>query len=94
MAGRNAYAGLVDEQVLEFLYESLVAFSLQASETLAHLEGAASLLDRLRTLFPAERLDALEAMAGKIAGKPGSHPSTGARAPERPRTARHRPNRR
>ena len=76
-AGR-AYAGLVDEQVLEFLLVSLLAFSEARPERLAELEGALGLLERLERQFVAERLDELHAA-------PVASPATCARRPRPPR---------
>src|SRR5207244_9341201 len=56
---RRAYAGLVDEQVLEFLLVSLLAFQAARPERLGELEGALSLLERLERQFPPERLGQL-----------------------------------
>jgi hypothetical protein len=69
MAGRRAYAGLVDEQVLEFLLVSLLAFQAARPEQLAELEGAPSLIERLEGLFPGERLAGLREAAGRLAGQ-------------------------
>ena len=68
---RRAYAGLVDEQVLEFLLISLLAFQRARPEHLAELEGASTLLERLERQFPpraAERDCALAAdrLAGEL----------------------------
>jgi hypothetical protein len=68
MAGRRAYAGLVDEQVLEFLLISLLAFERARPEQLAELEGAPSLIERLEGLFPGERLANLQEAARRLAG--------------------------
>jgi hypothetical protein len=68
MAGRRAYAGLVDEQVLEFLLVSLLAFERARPERLAELEGAPSLIERLEGLFPGERLASLQEAARRLAG--------------------------
>jgi hypothetical protein len=68
MAGRRAYAGLVDEQVLEFLLISLLAFERARPEQLAELEGAPSLIERLEGLFPGERLASLQEAARRLAG--------------------------
>jgi hypothetical protein len=76
MAGRRAYAGLVDEQVLEFLLVSLLAFQRARPEQLAELEGAPSLIERLEGLFPGERLAALRTAADRLAGDiPSPRPS-------------------
>lgn len=69
MAGRRAYAGLVDEQVLEFLLVSLLAFERARPEQLADLEGAPSLIERLEGVFPGERLATLRATAARLAGE-------------------------
>jgi hypothetical protein len=65
---RQAYTGLVDEQVLEFLLVSLLAFNAARPEQLAELEGATSLLERLQHQFPRARLTELRAAAGRLAG--------------------------
>jgi hypothetical protein len=65
---RRAYAGLVDEQVLEFLLVNLLAFSTAWPERLADLEGSQGLLERLERQFPPERLAALRAAAARLAG--------------------------
>jgi hypothetical protein len=69
MAGRRAYAGLVDEQVLEFLLVSLLAFQAARPERLADLEGASSLIERLEGLFPGDRLASLREAAHRLAGE-------------------------
>jgi hypothetical protein len=66
---RRAYAGLVDEQVLEFLLVSLLAFQAARPERLGELEGALSLLERLEHQFPPERLGQLRAAAARLAGE-------------------------
>lgn len=65
---RRAYAGLVDEQVLEFLLVSLLAFGQAWPERLSELEGSAALLERLEHQFPPERLRELRAAANRLAG--------------------------
>jgi hypothetical protein len=87
-----AYAGLVDEQVLEFLLVSLLAFQQARPERLAELEGAHSLLERLERQFAAERLRALRAAAERLAGDLRASATTGraARKARAPRTARNR----
>ncbi len=69
---RRTYPGLVDEQVLEFLLVSLLAFQHARPERLAELEGALSLVERLERQFPPERLrelrTAAEALAGELRG--------------------------
>ncbi len=69
---KRAYAGLVDEQVLEFLLVSLLAFEVAWPERLAELEGAAGLRERLEHQFPAARLAELRAAANRLAGALGS----------------------
>src|SRR5260370_24282250 len=69
---RRAYAGLIDEQVLEFLLVSLLAFQSARPERLGELEGALSLLERLQRQFPPERLGQLRAAAARLAGELGS----------------------
>jgi hypothetical protein len=72
---RRAYAGLVDEQVLEFLLVSLLAFELAWPERLAELEGSRGLRERLEHQFPAARLGELRAAASRLAGALGSSAS-------------------
>jgi hypothetical protein len=86
---RRAYAGLVDEQVLEFLLVSLLAFQTARPERLGELEGALGLLERLERQFPPERLRELRAAASRLAGELGS--ASGAAA--RPRKKKRRPRR-
>jgi hypothetical protein len=83
---RRAYAGLVDEQVLEFLLVSLLAFQTARPERLAELEGSQMLLDRLERQFPRERLAELRAAAARLAGQLASSPRA-----ERPRRRRRKP---
>jgi hypothetical protein len=83
---RRAYAGLVDEQVLEFLLVSLLAFQAARPERLAELEGSHMLLDRLERQFPRERLAELRAAAARLAGQLASSPRA-----ERPRRRRRKP---
>ena len=66
---RRAYAGLVDEQVLEFLLVSLLAFQTARPERLSELEGSLTLLERLERQFPRERLADLRAAAARLAGQ-------------------------
>ena len=66
---RRAYAGLVDEQVLEFLLVSLLTFRAAWPERLAELEGSAALLERLEHQFPPERLATLRHSAERLAGQ-------------------------
>jgi hypothetical protein len=66
---RRAYTGLVDEQVLEFLLVSLLAFQTARPERLSELEGSLSLLERLERQFPRERLAQLRAAAASLAGQ-------------------------
>ncbi len=66
---RHAYSGLVDEQVLEFLLVSLLAFQTARPERLSELEGSLSLLERLERQFPRERLAQLRAAAASLAGQ-------------------------
>jgi len=70
---RRAYAGLVDEQVLEFLLVALLAFQSARPEYLGELEGSLSLLERLERQFPRERLSQLRAIAARLAGDPGAN---------------------
>jgi len=81
---KSAYAGLVDEQVLEFLLVSLLAFQGAWPERMAELEGSAALLERLEHQFPPSRLAELRADAERLAG------SLGARPPEPSRRTRRR----
>jgi hypothetical protein len=71
---RRAYAGLVDEQVLEFLLVSLLAFQTARPERLSELEGSLTLLERLERQFPRERLAELRAAAARLAGQLVSAP--------------------
>jgi len=80
------YAGLVDEQVLEFLLVSLLAFSEARPERLAELEGALGLLERLERQFAPPRLDELNADARRLAGDLLATPASAA-----PSTRRRRP---
>lgn len=88
MAGRRAYPGLVDEQVLEFLLLSLLAFRRARPEALARLEGALNLLDQLEALFPADRLQALRLAAANLSAELTS--SVSLPAPARPAPRRRR----
>jgi hypothetical protein len=65
---RRAYAGLVDEQVLEFLLVSLLAFQTAWPDRLSELEGSATLLERLEHQFPPARLAELRAASQRLAG--------------------------
>jgi hypothetical protein len=65
---RRAYAGLVDEQVLEFLLVSLLAFRAAWPDRLSELEGSTTLLERLEHQFPPARLAELRANAQRLAG--------------------------
>jgi hypothetical protein len=65
---KSAYAGLVDEQVLEFLLVSLFAFQTAWPERLAELEGSTALLERLERQFPPRRLAELRTAADRLAG--------------------------
>jgi hypothetical protein len=87
---RRAYRGLVDEQVLEFLLVSLLAFQLAWPERLSELEGSAALLERLEHQFPPERLATLRADAARLAGKLSSASAGAARAGTRRRPRRRR----
>jgi hypothetical protein len=69
---KSAYAGLIDEQVLEFLLVSLLAFEVAWPERLAELEGATGLRERLEHQFPSARLAELRAAARRLAGVLGS----------------------
>jgi hypothetical protein len=80
---RRAYAGLIDEQVLEFLLVSLLAFQRAQPEQLASLEGSTMLLERLERQFPPQRLAELRAAADRLAGNLGS-----AASPPRPKPKR------
>ena len=66
---RRAYAGLIDEHVLEFLLVSLLAFQAARPERLGELEGSHMLLERLERQFPRERLAELRAAAARLAGQ-------------------------
>jgi hypothetical protein len=84
---RRAYAGLVDEQVLEFLLVSLLAFRAAWPERLAELEGSLALLERLEHQFPPERLANLRRSAERLAGSLAST-AVPPRAIRRKRTVR------
>jgi hypothetical protein len=86
---RRAYGGLVDEQVLEFLLVSLLAFRTAWPERLAELEGSSSLLERLEHQFPPRRLSELRNDAERLAGALTSAPATPRRRARHP--ARRRP---
>ena len=83
---RRAYGGLVDEQVLEFLLVSLLAFRTAWPERLAELEGSAALLERLEHQFPAARLGELRTAAERLAGTLASTPAPPKRKPRRRRS--------
>jgi hypothetical protein len=83
---RRAYAGLVDEQVLEFLLVSLLAFQRAQPEQLAALEGSIVLLERLERQFPPQRLAELRAAADRLAGNLGSSPPASRSKPKRARS--------
>ena len=84
---RKAYSGLVDEQVLEFLLVSLLAFQLAWPERLAELEGSEVLLERLEHQFPPQRLAELRLSAERLAGSlRSSPPPTSSRAKAGSRT--------
>jgi hypothetical protein len=87
---RRAYASLVDEQVLEFLLVSLLAFQTAWPERLAELEGSLSLIERLERQFPQDRLSELRRAAARLAGQLSSatrSPSATARSRRRRRTS-------
>jgi hypothetical protein len=71
---RRAYASLIDEQVLEFLLVSLLAFQTAWPERLSELEGSLTLLERLERQFPPERLSQLRIAANRLAGELGAAP--------------------
>lgn len=90
MAGRRAYSSLVDEQVLEFLFASLLAFRAVAPDQVAALEGAPSLLERLESIFPPEHRTRITEAANHLAaalrgatGLPSSAPRRRASAARR-----------
>jgi hypothetical protein len=85
---RRAYAGLIDEQVLEFLLVGLLAFQRARPEYLGELEGSTSLLERLQHQFPPERLSQLRAAAARLAGELGTGPA--ARPKGKPKRRRSR----
>ena len=68
---KRAYAGLVDEQVLEFLLVSLLAFQVAWPERLSELEGSTALLERLEHQFPPARLSELRARGAAAGGRLG-----------------------
>jgi hypothetical protein len=80
---RRAYAGLVDEQVLEYLLVSLLAFRTAWPERLAELEGSSSLLERLEHQFPPARLAELRGAGERLAGTLASAPVAARRKPRR-----------
>jgi hypothetical protein len=86
---RRAYGGLVDEQVLEFLLVSLLAFERARPERLAELEGAVGLLERLERQFAPERLaelrQAAQRLAGEVVAAPRRQRAAQPRAPGRRR---------
>jgi hypothetical protein len=84
---RHSYPGLVDEQVLEFLLVSLLAFQRARPERLAELEGALSLVERLERQFSPERLRELRGSAEALAGelRTGPAPAPPMRGPRRAR---------
>jgi hypothetical protein len=84
----GVYAGLVDEQVLEFLLVSLLAFQSAWPERLSELEGSTGLLERLEHQFPPARLAELRAAAKRLAGTLGA--GSAAVAERRPRRRRGR----
>jgi hypothetical protein len=85
---RRAYTGLVDEQVLEFLLVSLLAFATARPERLAELEGSAALQERLERQFPPERLRELRVAAARLAGELKASPPP--RRQRRPGSSRRR----
>jgi hypothetical protein len=76
---RHAFGGLIDEQVLEFLLVSLLAFQVAWPERLADLEGSTALLERLAHQFPPERLVELRTAANRLAGHLPATPAPGRR---------------
>ncbi|MBV8715126.1 MAG: hypothetical protein JOZ65_08665 [Chloroflexi bacterium] len=82
---RRAYAGLVDEQVLEFLLVSLLAFRAAWPDRLSDLEGSTTLLERLEHQFPPARLAELRAAAQRLAGTLTSTRVTPRRKVRRPK---------
>jgi len=85
---RRAYAGLIDEQVLEFLLVCLFAFQQVRPEQLGELEGSSGLLERLEKQFPPGRLSQLRAAAARLSGELGATP------PPRPKATPKRRRRR
>jgi hypothetical protein len=79
MAGRNAYAAMVDERVLEFLLTCLLALREVRPEQLAHLEGSLDLVERLEDLFPPEELKSIHEAAAQLAGILNSAPRAASR---------------
>jgi hypothetical protein len=84
---RRAYAGLIDEHVLEFLLVSLLAFQRAQPEQLAALEGSIVLLERLERQFPPHRLAELRTAADRLVGHLTAAPPP---APRRSRSKRAR----
>jgi len=91
---RSAYAGLIDEQVLEFLFVSLLAFRQTRPDRLADIEGALGVLDRLEALFPPERLATLETAARTLSGDLHTPAPASARPRRTPSPRRKKPTRR
>lgn len=91
---RQAYTGLIDEQVLEFLLVSLLAFQLAWPERLAELEGSSALLERLEHQFPPQRLADLRVAAERLAGALGSRGGASGSKPSRSRKSIRRRTRR
>ncbi len=87
---RRAYAGLIDEQVLEFLLVSLLAFQRAQPEQLASLEGSMVLLERLERQFPPQRLVELRAAAARLAGSLNAAPPAPRPKSKRPRSRQKR----
>lgn len=91
-AARHA-SGLLDEQVLEFLLVSLLAFQAARPERLAELEGALSLIERLERQFSRERLNELRADALHLVGELAARPPEAAATRRRARARRRRTSR-
>lgn len=66
MAGRGAYAALVDERAIELLFTALEALRQLAPSALAELVEAEELPDRLRAALGTERARTLRARARRL----------------------------
>ena len=76
---RRAYASLIDQQVLEWVLVSLLAFRDARPEHMAELEGSSTLLDRLSDSSRRSGSASLRASACGSAGELRRTPRTGRR---------------